>query len=232
MTARSNRKKPASKTISAAGITGQQGINAIERIVLESGSRWTPSGPNEIGIDGYIELFDPSSRRPLGLTLAVQSKVVSAIANDKGATFDYWCASGDISYWLEGNIPVVLIVSSGDAKEVYWASVRDQFKDWKPGDSTRVTFVSAEQKLDKQTFSRLATVASPKPGLYLAPVRKSGDLFTPHLLPLRAVPHLVSPLHNPSVGTFMKVWTSLRAAGGEINQCWMDALGKENPELP
>jgi len=90
VTARSNRKRSAPKTISAAGITGQRGINAVERIVLESGSRWTPSGPNEIGIDGYIELFDPSSRRPLGLILAVQSKVVSAIATDNAASFDYW----------------------------------------------------------------------------------------------------------------------------------------------
>ncbi len=40
------------------------------------GSRWTPSGPNEIGIDGYIELFDPNSPQALGVTLAVQSKVV------------------------------------------------------------------------------------------------------------------------------------------------------------
>lgn len=31
-------------------------------------SRWTPSGPNEVGIDGYIELFDPATRKPLGLT--------------------------------------------------------------------------------------------------------------------------------------------------------------------
>ena len=59
---------------------GSAGINAIERIVLEMGSRWTPSGPNEIGIDGYIELSDPNSRQALGLTLAVQSKVVTAVA--------------------------------------------------------------------------------------------------------------------------------------------------------
>jgi hypothetical protein len=219
LTARSNRKKPASKTISAAGITGQQGINAIERIVLESGSRWTPSGPNEIGIDGYIELFDPSSRRPLGLTLAVQSKVVSAIANDKAATFDYWCAPGDISYWLEGNIPVVLIVSSGDAKEVYWASVRDQFKDWKPADSTRVTFVRAEQKLDRRTFSRLATIASPKPGLYLAPTRKPETLHT-NLLPLELCPPSISVAQSECRNVH-EVWTSLRTAGGEIDAGWM-----------
>jgi len=31
-------------------------------------SRWTPNGANEVGIDGHIELFDPSSHEALGLT--------------------------------------------------------------------------------------------------------------------------------------------------------------------
>lgn len=63
------------KTISAQGIAGQKGVNLIEAILLKMGSRWTPSGPNEVGIDGYIELFDPTSRVSLGLNLAAQSKV-------------------------------------------------------------------------------------------------------------------------------------------------------------
>src|SRR6266571_5128743 len=70
------------KSVSRQGLLGQQGVNLVERIVLEMGSRWTPSGPNEVGIDGYIELFDPSSREALGLTVAVQSKVHSALATD------------------------------------------------------------------------------------------------------------------------------------------------------
>jgi hypothetical protein len=44
------------------------------------GSRWTPSGPKEIGIDGYIELFDAGCRRSLGFTLALQSKLRASAA--------------------------------------------------------------------------------------------------------------------------------------------------------
>lgn len=68
------------------------------------------SGPNEIGIDGYIELFDANSGKPLGLTLAVQSKVVSALAGESEKTFDYWCDANDLGYWLSGNTPVILVV--------------------------------------------------------------------------------------------------------------------------
>ena len=71
------------KTLSSQGLLGQKGINFIERVVLDMGSRWTPAGPNEVGIDGYIELFDPSSRVALCKTLAVQSKVVSEFANGR-----------------------------------------------------------------------------------------------------------------------------------------------------
>ena len=54
------------EAISASGVTGQKGINLIERIVLDMESRWTPSGPNEVGIDGYVELQIPPRGKPWG----------------------------------------------------------------------------------------------------------------------------------------------------------------------
>src|SRR6185503_11736461 len=118
-------RKP--KTLSSQGLLGQRGINFIERVVLEMGSRWTPSGPNEVGIDGYIELFDPSSNVPLGKTLAVQSKVVSEFLNESDEGFDFWCNRRDLDYWLQGNMPVILIVSRPALNEAYWISVKDYF---------------------------------------------------------------------------------------------------------
>src|SRR5258708_19902298 len=53
-----------SKTISATGVSGQKGVNLIERIVLDMESLWTPTGANEVVIDRYIELFDPTTRKP------------------------------------------------------------------------------------------------------------------------------------------------------------------------
>jgi uncharacterized protein DUF4365 len=106
-----------SKTISATGVSGQKGVNLIERVVLDMESLWTPTGANEVGIDGYIELFDPATRKPLGLTLAAQSKVASALRKDSSPTFDFWCASADVEYWLAGNMPVILIVSNPASAE-------------------------------------------------------------------------------------------------------------------
>src|SRR5439155_19789712 len=162
-------------------------INLIERRVLQMGSRWTASGPNEIGIDGYIELFDPNSRQALGVTLAVQSKVVSSISDAGKQTFDYWCDASDVEYWLNGNTPVILVVSSPASNESYWISVKDYFKDWKPAEPARVTFVKGQDRFNPDSFRLLVAIATPKPRLYLAPARHQETLHT-NLLPLDACP--------------------------------------------
>ena len=178
MTARPRRRRPfRPKTISAQGLTGQQGVHFIEGIVLKMGSRWTASGPNEVGIDGYIELFDPTSREALGLTFAVQSKVVTDITN-KGTTFDYRCDPSDIEYWLRGNTPVILIVSNPDTSEGYWICIQEYFKDWKPSAPTRVTFNKALHRFDVTSLRSLAEIAAPTQGLYWAPTRRKEMLWS------------------------------------------------------
>jgi hypothetical protein len=107
-------------------------VNLIEGIVLDMESRWTPSGPNEVGIDGYIELFD----KALGLTLAAQSKVATGVGADQKPTFDFWCAPADLEYWLAGNMPVILVVSDPASKEAWWVPVKEYFRDWTPGSPT------------------------------------------------------------------------------------------------
>ena len=46
------------KSLPESSITGQKGINIIERIVLDMGCLWIPRTQFDAGIDGYIELRD------------------------------------------------------------------------------------------------------------------------------------------------------------------------------
>ena len=213
------RKQPRPKTISAQGLSGQQGVNLIERRVLQMGSRWTPSGPNEIGIDGYIELFDPNSRQALGVTLAVQSKVVSSICDPAKQTFDYWCDASDVEYWLNGNTPVILIVSNPSTDEAYWVSIKDYFQSWKPNDSTRVTFVKSEHRLDGTTFRQLLVIAAPKRGLYLAPARRTERLHS-NLLPLDCLPSQIF-IGATDCQSARDVWTMARQSQQEVDGAWV-----------
>jgi hypothetical protein len=219
MAPRSRRRRRHPKTISAQGLTGQRGVNFIERVVLEMGSRWTPSGPNEVGIDGYIELFDPNSHQSLGLTVAVQSKVTTAIANDSNPTFDYWCDANDLEYWLNGNTPVILVVSSPASNEGYWISVKDYFKDWTPAEPARVTFVKAQHRFIPDSLRLLVAIAAPKPGLYLAPARHQETLHT-NLLPLDACPARIF-IACTDCRTPHDVWALLRATKQESDAGWV-----------
>jgi len=151
MTLRPKSKKFRPKTISVTGVTGQKGVNAIERIVLDMGSRWTASGPNEVGIDGYIELFDPNSRQSLALTVAAQSKVVAAITTDSDNSFAYYPDPNDVAYWLNGNTPVILVVSDGTPQNVYWISVKRYFKDWSPSETARITFDKTKDRFSRDS---------------------------------------------------------------------------------
>lgn len=213
------RKQPRPKTISAQGLSGQQGINLIERLVLQMGSRWTPSGPNEIGIDGYIELFDPNSRHAFGVTLAVQSKVVSSISDAERQTFDYWCDANDVEYWLNGNTPMILVVSNPAANEAYWVSIKDYFKDWKLSDSTRVTFVKSERRFDTTSFRHVLEIAAPKRGLYLAPARRTERLHS-NLLPLDGLPSQVFIAATDCRGA-RDVWALVRKGKEEVDGAWV-----------
>lgn len=166
------------KTISKTGVRGQRGVNLIEDTVLAMGSRWTPSGPNETGIDGYIELYAPETGEALGLHLAVQSKVLGELADHREPTFDYYCDSRDVRYWLDGNAPVILIVSSPTTREAYWLSVKQYFKDWDRESPAKVVFNKSRDRFSQNSFHDLASMAAPKDGLYLPPLRRTETLHS------------------------------------------------------
>jgi hypothetical protein len=214
---RRRRRRP--KTISRQGVSGQRGINLIERVVLEMRSRWTPSGPNEIGIDGYIELFDPNSGSPLGLTVAVQSKVVEATEDSSTATFDYWCDANDIEYWLGGNTPIILVVSAPSSNVAYWVSIKDQFRSWTQTDSTRVTFAKDRQLFTKDSLRDLAKIAAPTPGLFLAPTRRRETLQL-NLILLETFPRQIF-IAVTDCHTYRDAWARLRKDNREVDAAWV-----------
>ena len=211
------RRRP--KTISAQGLAGQQGVNFIERITLEMGSRWTASGPNEVGIDGYIELFDPNSRRALGVTFAVQSKVVTSITDPSKQSFDYWCDANDLEYWLNGNTPIILVVSNPVAHEAYWISIKSHFPNWKQNDSTRITFVKSDRCFDVSSFRQLLAVAAPKSGLYLAPARRT-EILHSNLLTLEDYPSQLL-IAGTDYRSPRDVWALLRKTDRDIDAGWV-----------
>lgn len=183
------------------------------------GSRWTPSGPNEVGIDGYIELFDPVSGEALGKNLAVQSKAVSRFAGDKGGKFHFDCKRRDIDYWLQGNMPVLLIVSRPESEEAYWISVKDYFRREDDPSQARIHFDKEANRLSKESFNALLDLGRSKgEGLYLAPQPRPERLYS-NLLSLGEYPARLWAAQT-DLRYAGQVWTALRKSGGEVHGNW------------
>jgi hypothetical protein len=215
-----NSFHPKPKTLSSQGLLGQKGINFIERVVLEMGSRWTASGPNEVGIDGYIELFDPNSNAALAKTLAVQSKVVSEFANETEEAFDFWCSRRDLDYWLQGNMPIVLIISRPDLSEAYWVSVKDYFATLDRRSSTKIRFSKITQRFTPESFRDLVNLGrSTETGLYLAPVPRREHLYS-NLLPLIQFPSKIYAA-STNYRTPGEVWARIRRTGQNVDGAWI-----------
>jgi len=205
-------------------VIGQKGINFIEHVVLGFGSRWTPNGPNEIGIDGFIELFDPNSHQSLGLNLAVQSKVVNSICKNPDPTFEYFCNPNDVEYWLTTNIPLILIVSCPDSQEGYWISIKEYFKNWTHGKRASITFIKSQHRFNQDSFRELLKIAVPASGLKLAPARRQETLHT-NLLTLETYPPTIY-IAQTEYRSYHEVRAVLREHKMEAYNAWVLWEGK------
>jgi hypothetical protein len=161
----------ARKKLSPQVVLGQKGINLIERIVLDMDCIWNSTGPIDVGIDGTIELCDRATREPLGLFLHVQSKATDVQwERETEREFYYTCRPQDLDYWMQGNAPVLLVVSRPATGEAYWISVKDHFQDPARRQSRRAHFVKQRDRFLPSIYSALLDLAKPRDlGLYLAP---------------------------------------------------------------
>jgi hypothetical protein len=168
------------KKIPKAGITGQQGVNLIERVALDMGSLWHSTGGLEAGLDGFIEFRDPATTEVSSLTLAVQSKATERpFASETETSFTYICAAEDLDYWMQGNQPIVLVVSRPKDNEAYWVAIKDYFADPERRRTRKVIFDKRTDRFDADARNRLLALAVSKDrGTYFAPPPKTETIYS------------------------------------------------------
>ena len=168
------------KKIDRNSITGQQGINLIERILLEMGFLWYPTGGVEGGIDGTIEIRHADSGEITNSIIQVQSKATKGEWTAESETsFDYLCKDRDLEYWMNGNAPVVLVVSRPSTNEAYWVSVKDYFKDPAIRQTRKIHFDKQVHAFNISCRARLIELAVPQDaGIYFAPPPRSEKLYS------------------------------------------------------
>lgn len=168
------------KTIAEKSVLGQRGINLIERIVLEMGCLWYPTGQVEAGIDGYIEIRDAKTGAATNCIILVQSRATAVqFENETDSGFDYYPNDRDLHYWLFGNAPVILIRSRPTTSEAYWISIKDYFQGGNTQKSNKIHFVKDQHRFDANCRQALIDLAQPADsGLYVSPIPKQEKLYS------------------------------------------------------
>ena len=208
------------KKISRNDIIGQQGVNLVEKTVLEMGFLWYPTGAIEAGIDGFIELRDAETGNVTGLFVPVQIKATEReFQAEKSEGFDYLCDDKDLNYWLQGNAPVILIRTRPTSGEAYWVSIKDYFDSPEKRDNRKIHFDKKKDRFDKTCKQSLVGLAVPSDvGVYFVPAPKPETLFS-NLLSVSKFSerlYIAETRHRAP----KDVWNELHRLGGDYGREW------------
>lgn len=188
------------KRITEEQLLGQRGVNLIERILLEMGFAWNPTtAATDAGIDGYIELRDPTTGEMSATVLLVQSKARSYLENETPDSFDFTPKQADLDYWRQSNAPLLLIVSRPSTQEAWWKEIRGYCRS-RPSSTRKITFHKIADRFDTRAAPLLLQEArQARPGLYFAPPRIRETLTTNLITITRLPPRLFmaeTPYHD------------------------------------
>lgn len=176
------------KKLSSQSLIGQQGVNLVERIVLEMKYAWRSTPGFDVGIDGEIEVCDPVTGEATNTYIKVQVKSTSQpFTAETPNSLEYICSPKDLEYWLRGNAPVILVVCRPEDNEAYWVSIKDYFRDPAIQKTRKVIFDKSKQRFTKDSAIVLKNLALPADsGIYFSPLDTTETLYT-NLLKVKSV---------------------------------------------
>lgn len=165
------------KQITDEQLLGEIGVNLVQSLVLEMKFTWHPTNqPVEAGLDGWVELRDAKTGEVANCWIGVQSKARTDLREDD-TTVKYYSSQKDLDYWLDGSMPVILVVSKPKEKLAWWISVKDYYRGRDPKSERTIVF---DKRLDLLTAASAdewkAIGTRYGSGTYLSPPQVSEDL--------------------------------------------------------
>lgn len=223
------------------------GVAICATVVAEMGHIWREKSVSDVGIDGEIELVDPSTDKATGRLLLVQSKARTAFDGETDSSFRFTCTEDDLEYWLSGTAPVLLVMTHPDTGDAWFKNLDVWFTE----DPTRrksriVRFDKDADRFTKNAARRLLDWGAPaSSGLYLRPPPRQETLLSN----LLRVDYMADSVHAApsSISGWADANARLRKAGYDAvddivwrdGQVWsfrrldeppLDALADETPE--
>ncbi len=141
---------------------GHAGIGLIHMLISEMGHEWHDRVV-DVGIDGSIELRDPSTGEMSNRHVMVQSKASDEkFSGETDDGFWYLCDEVDIEYWMKSkDNPVILICSHPNERKAWWAHVQPWFEVPANRASRRIDFNKATQAFDGDFTGKLFALVDP-----------------------------------------------------------------------
>lgn len=209
------------KKVASQSIIGQQGANLIERIVLKMGYIWRATSIFDVGVDGEIEIRDPTTGEMTNAIIKVQAKATTKpFQAEKDNSFEYRCEQKDLDYWLQGNVPIVLVVCRPNTDEAYWVSIRDYFRDSATQKTGKIHFDKQPDRFDVSCAAALKRIALPKnSGIYFAPLQKTETLYT-NLLKITSFAQKIY-VANTNYRKGGEVWEKFNSVETKVGSEWL-----------
>lgn len=139
--------------------TERIGVNATERIIVKDlGWIFREQSIADVGIDAIIEQVE--NGEPMGKFIAIQIKsgIGNFYRNEKNLT--YYVSNVHYNYWLNLNIPIILVAHLPDEDETYWQEINlENLKKSKKRWKIEIPF---KQQLNEKSENRLSKILSIK----------------------------------------------------------------------
>lgn len=177
------------------------------------------------GIDGTIELRDPSTGEMTDQHIFVQSKAYARFAGETHEGFHFTCDPRDLDYWLKASSPVIVVCSHPDTEEAWWAHVQSWFAEPARRASRRIDIDKATQKFDASAVEAMFAIADPHAKAHTpGPVDKKETLVS-NLLPVEFPPlYYTAPV--PTGLRVRDVYAKQRETGYEVRSDFFLSHGR------
>ena len=182
---------------------------------------WRATPIFDVGIDGEIEIRKPNTNEMTNLIIKVQVKATKLpFQAETNNSFEYYCKQKDLDYWLQGNVPIILIVCRPDTEEAYWISIRDYFSDPVAQKNRKVLFDKQHNRFDESCTAELSKIAFSKDsGIYFVPLKKTETLYTNLLKVTSFAPKIY--VAGTNYRKQRAVWGKFNSMGVKVDSEWI-----------
>lgn len=207
------------KKVDRSAHIGDSGIALIHRRVNEMGFVWHER-KIDAGIDGEIELRDRATGEVANRVLFVQSKASdNRFPGENDRSFHYVCRDTDVDYWMQADVPVLLVCSHPGRDESWWADVKGWFADPAHRASGRIDFDKATQRFDTDAAHRLLNLADPYGNAHTPGAIAKSETLTSNLLRVGVPETLYAARTNAQTGR--DVFQAQRETAEPVRRDWI-----------